>query len=113
MNRRLVITVCPQEKGSAVLPVERGGRPRRMDAAAVAESLQQLIVRRGLTDHVRVRQACAGGCGFRGPNVTVTFLSPLRPAERPDHVAVAWKTYVGDLESLDCLARVIDENVHE
>ena len=41
--RRLVITVCPREPGVVVLPVERGGRARRLDAAAIARELRELI----------------------------------------------------------------------
>ena len=112
MTRRLVISVCPRESGTVVLPVERDGRARRLDADAILRELQALVTRRGLEDHVKIRDACAGGCGLRGPNVTVTMYPALRPGERPDHVAVGWKTYVTSLKTLDCLARVIDDNVH-
>jgi hypothetical protein len=109
--KRLVISVCPREGGRVVLPVERGGRARRLDAGAILRHLEALVARRGLAEHVRIRDACAGGCGLRGPNVTVTIYPPLRPGERPDHVAVGWKTYVASLTALDCLARVIDDNL--
>ena len=46
--RRLVITVLPREPGVVVLPVERGGRARRLDAAAIARDLRELIARRQL-----------------------------------------------------------------
>jgi hypothetical protein len=48
---------------------------------------------------------------MRGPNVTVTKYPAPRAGERPDHVAVGWKTYVASLGSLDCLAQVIDDNI--
>jgi hypothetical protein len=112
VTRRLVISVCLREPGTIVLPVERGGRARRLDAAAITRHLATLIARRGLTDTVRVSDACAGGCGLRGPNVTVTMYAPVRPGEKPDHVAIGRKTYVASLDALDCLARVIDDNLH-
>lgn len=112
MTRRLVISVCPREGGTVVMPVERGGRARRLNADAILRHLQTLVDERGLAAEVRVRDACAGGCGLRGPNVTVTIYPPVPPGERPDHVAVAWKTYVASLKTLDCLARVIDDNLH-
>lgn len=111
MTRRLVISVCPREGGTVVLPVERGGRARRLDADATLRQLEALVARRGLAEQVRIRDACAGGCGLRGPNVTVTIYPPVRPGERPDHVAVGWKTYVTSLGALDYLARVIDDNL--
>ena len=94
------------------MPVEGGGRARRLNADAILRHLQTLVDARGLGAEVRIRDACAGGCGLRGPNVTVTIYPPVRPGERPDHVAVAWKTYVASLKTLDCLARVIDDNLH-
>ena len=112
MTRRLVISVCQREPGTIVMPVERGGRARRLDAAAITRHLAVLIARRGLTDSVRVSDACAGGCGLCGPNVTVTMYAPVRPGEKPDHVSIGWKTYVGSLDALDCLARVIEDNLH-
>ena len=93
------------------MPVERGGRPRRLNADAILRHLQTLVEDRGLGEQVRIRDACAGGCGQRGPNVTVTIYPSVQPGERPDHVAVAWKTYVASLKSLECLARVIDDNL--
>jgi hypothetical protein len=111
VTRRLLICVCSRESGTVRLPIERGGRVRRLDAAAVARHLQTLVVRRGLTEHVRISDACAGGCWMGGPNVTVTIYPAIRPGERPDHVAVGRKTYVASLDALDCLARVIDENL--
>jgi hypothetical protein len=112
VTRRLVISVCQREAGTIVLPVERGGRARRLDAAAITRHLAALIARRGLTDTVRVSDACAGGCGLRGPNVTVTMYAPVRPGEKPDHVSIGWKTYVASLDTLDCLGCVIDDNLH-
>ena len=111
MTRRLLICVCLRETGTVLLPVERGGRARRLDAAGITRELERLIARRGLTEHVRVSDACAGGCSLRGPNVTVTVYPAQRPGERADHVAIGWKTYVASLGSLDCLARIIDDNL--
>ena len=113
MNRRIVITVCPREAGILVMPVERGGRRRRLSAARIFQELQALVARRGLEAHVRVREACAGGCNFRGPNVSVTIHPPVRPGEAPDHIAIGWKSYVGALNAVDCLARVIDDNLRD
>jgi hypothetical protein len=112
VTRRLVISVCPREWGSVVMPIERGGRARRLTADAIVRHLQTLVDARGLGAYVRIRDACAGGCGQRGPNVTVAIYPAVRPGERPDQVAVAWKTYVGSLRTLDCLARVIDDNLN-
>jgi hypothetical protein len=110
MMRRLVVSVCPREGGMVVMPVERGERARRLNATAILRELEALVARRGLAAHVTIRDACAGGCRLRGPNVTVTRYPPVRPGEREDHVAVGWKTYVTSLRTLDCLAAVIDEN---
>jgi hypothetical protein len=38
--------------------------------------------------------------------------APVRPGEKPDHVSIGWKTYVASLDALDCLARVIEDNLH-
>ena len=109
--RRVVITVCPREPGVVVLPVERGGRARRLDAAAIARELTGLIDRHGLADHVRLREGCAGGCYGSGPNVSVTIYPVARPGERVDEIAVGWKTYVYTLATLSCLTQVIEENL--
>jgi hypothetical protein len=109
--RRLVISVCPREAGTLRLPVERGGRARRLDAAAIARALVALAARRGLADRVTVRPACAGGCGGPGPNVSLTIHPVPAPGERADGVAVGWRSYVASLGALGCLARVIDENL--
>src|SRR5262245_42498443 len=109
--RRLVITVCPREPGVVVLPIERGGRARRLDAAAIAHDLRELIARRRLEEHVSLREGCAGGCYSNGPNVSVTLYPPTRPGERADGIAVGWKTYVYSLGTLACLAQVIEENL--
>jgi len=109
--RRLVVTVCLREPGVVLLPVERGGRARRLDAAAVLTELERVAARRGLGGHVQFREGCAGGCGAEGPNVDVTIYPEPPPDGRPDHVAVGWKTYVYSLATLDCLATVIDENL--
>ena len=109
--RRLVITVCPREPGVVSLPVARGGRSARLDAPAVLRHLEEIVAERGLAERVRLREGCAGGCSGPGPNVSVEIFPTTRPGERPDHVAVGWKTYVYSLRSLDCLATVIDENL--
>ena len=111
--RRLVITVCPREPGVVVLPVERGGRAQRLDAAGVLEALERLVARRKLGARVEFRQSCAGGCGADGPNVDVTIYPATPAGGRPDHVAIAWKTYVYSLPTLDCLATVIEQNLDE
>ena len=111
MTRRLVVTVCLRERGVVVLPVERGGRARRLDAGAVLAELEALVARRGLGDRVRVREACAGGCSSPGPNVDVRVYAVAPPGERADQVAVGWKTYVYSLPALDCLAAVIEQSL--
>ena len=109
--RRIVITVCPRERGVAVLPITRGGRAIRMNAEAILRHLAELVTERGLGERVRLREGCAGGCSGAGPNVSVEIFPLGRPGEREDHVAVDWKTYVYSLGSLDCLATVIEENL--
>lgn len=109
----IVITVCPREPGVVALPIEGGERARRLDAAAVATGLEALVAARGLGDRVTVRRACAGGCSLPGPNVSVTFYPEPRPGEKPDHVAVRWRSYVGALDTLACLAAVVDDNVSD
>jgi hypothetical protein len=96
-----------------VLPVERGGRAVRMDAAAVRRHLEALVAARGLGDRVRLREGCAGGCAGAGPNVDVGIYARPRPGERADHVAIGWKTYVYSLPALDCLAAVIEDTLGE
>lgn len=110
--RRLVIGVCPRERGCVSLPVKRGARARRLNAAALARALGRLIKARGLTDVVTVQAACAGGCTRPGPNVSVTTYPASRPGEPVSHVAVGWKTYVYSLGALDCLERILDANLH-
>lgn len=109
--RRLVITVCPREPGVVALPIDRGGRVRRLDAAAVTQSLRDLVAARRLDRRVCLREGCAGGCGRAGPNVDVRIHPVRRPGEKPAHVAIGWKTYVYSLASLDCVATIIDENL--
>ncbi|MGH7353041.1 MAG: hypothetical protein ACRELS_00480 [Candidatus Rokuibacteriota bacterium] len=109
--RRLVISICPREPGRVVLAVERGGRARRLNAVGVARELTALVERRGLAERVTIREACAGGCGGPGPNVSLTIHPVPAPGERGDGVAIGWRSYVAALASLDCLARVIDENL--
>ena len=110
-DRRLVITVCPREHGAVRLPIERGGRAGRLDAAAVARALTALVRRRALGDCVDVREGCAGGCGGAGPNVDVRVYAAPRVGERANAVALAWKTYVHALATLPSLASVIDDNL--
>lgn len=109
--RRLVITVCPRERGVVVLPITRGGRAVRLDAASILRHLSGLVAERGLGERVRLREGCAGGCSGSGPNVSVEIFPLAGPGEREDHVAVDWKTYVYSLGTLDCLAAVIDDNL--
>jgi hypothetical protein len=109
--RRIVITVCPRERGVVVLPITRGGRPVRLNAEGILQHFAELVAERGLGERVRLREGCAGGCSGTGPNVSVEIFPLGLPGEREDHVAVDWKTYVYSLGSLDCLAAVIDENL--
>lgn len=109
--RRLVITVCPRERGVVALPVERGGRRERVDALGIADRLEAVIARRALGDLVTVQRACAGGCSGPGPNVSLAFYAVPRPGEKADNVALGWKTYIGSIATLDCLAQVVDDHV--
>ena len=109
--RVIVVTVCLRERGTVTLPVERGARARRLDAPAILAALRALVARRRLGAHVSVREGCAGGCSGRGPNVDVRVYATPQPGERPDHVALAWKTYVYTLGTLPSLADVIDEQL--
>lgn len=110
-RRRIVVTVCPLEPGLVSLPVTRGGPRRRMGARAAARHLSALAAERGLTDFVQIRSGCAGGCWVKGPNVSVAIYPATAPGERPDHVAIAWKTYVASLADLDALETVLEENL--
>jgi hypothetical protein len=110
-RRRLVITVCPLEPGMVVLPLTRGGPRRRLGARAIARHLGALAAERGLADVVEVRSGCAGGCWLKGPNVSVAIYPATPPGERPDHVAIAWKTYVASLAELDALETILEENL--
>jgi hypothetical protein len=109
--RRLVITVCPQEPGLVSLPLRRGERRRRLGARAIARHLAELAAERGVADRVEIRSACAGGCWLKGPNVSVMIYPVTPPGERPDHVAVAWKSYVASLDELECLETILEENL--
>jgi hypothetical protein len=113
MARRLVITVCSRETGVVVLPVERGERASRLDARTVAQRLRAIAERHGVADRVLVRDACAGGCSGRGPNVSVAIYPIPAPGERGDQVAVSWRTYVYTLPTLAYLAQVIEDNLDE
>jgi hypothetical protein len=113
MARRLVVTVCPRERGVVVLPVEPRGRACRLDAPAIVRHLHALIGERNLADRVCVREACAGGCTGAGPNIGVAIYPMPAPGERVDQIAIGWKTYVYSLPTLDCLAQVIEENLGE
>jgi hypothetical protein len=93
------------------LAVNHGGRKRRLDAAAVAQSLRDMVAARQLDGLVSVCDGCAGGCSRTGPNVDVRIHSVAPPGANPDHVAIGWKTYVYSLASLDCVATIIDENL--
>lgn len=110
MNR-LVVTVCTREAGAVILPVERHGPARRLDARGILARLRALVDARGLGDRVHVREACAGGCTRPGPNVGVTIYPALAPGQHGDGVAVGWRTYVYSLAALDCLARVIEDSL--
>ena len=113
MARRLVITVCYRESGVVVLPVEPGDLACRLDARAIVKQLRALAERQGVANRVLVREGCAGGCIGTGPNVSVAIHPLPAPGERSDQIAVSWKTYVYSLPALDCLARVIEENLDE
>ena len=110
-ERRLVVTVCPREPGVVTLPVERGGRAARMSAVTILDRLRALVAARRLQDRISLCEGCAGGCASAGPNVSVEILPVTPPGERPDHVAIGWRTYVYSLPALACLAAVIDENL--
>jgi len=112
MERRLVVTICPRERGVVVLPVERGGTPRSLDAGAVTQCLRELVVERQLEGRVSFVEGCAGGCSGAGPNVGVTMYAMPRPGLEPDNVAVGWRTYVYSLPSQECLAAVIEDNLN-
>jgi hypothetical protein len=111
MRRRLVVTVCPREAGVVVLPIERGGRPVRMGAAALIRRLTALVARRGLRDRIRIREGCAGGCATTGPNVDVAIHALPTAEVRGDNVSLGRRTYVYALSTLDCLASVLDDNL--
>lgn len=110
-RRQLVITVCSREPGTVLLPVRRGMRPRRMDARTLARQLEALVATGRLERWVRVREGCAGGCWSPGPNVGVTIYPASGAEDRADHVAIGWRTYVYSLATLDCLSRIIDDNL--
>lgn len=110
-ERRLVVTVCPRERGVVRLPVEGGARSVRLDAATIARELTALVARRGLESRVRVREGCAGGCAGAGPNVDVRVYAVPGKGETADEVAIGWTTYVYSLATLPSLAAVIDENL--
>jgi hypothetical protein len=110
-ERRLVISVCPREAGTVTVAVERGGRRRRLDARGILRELQGLVDRRGLRDLVSVREGCAGGCYVTGPNVSLTLHAVPPPGRRPDNIAIGWHSYVGSLDTLDCLAAIVEAHL--
>jgi hypothetical protein len=110
-RRRIIITVCPKERGTAVLSVKPGTPRRRLDAGAILRELQALVGRRNLDAVVRVREGCAGGCHGRGPNVSLTLHVLPAPGERPDNIAIGWRTYVGSLAEMPSLQAILDENL--
>ena len=93
------------------LPLRRGERRRRLGARAIARHLTALTAEHDRSDAVDIRDGCAGGCWLRGPNVSVAIYPATLPGERPDHVAIAWKTYVASLADLACLATILEENL--
>ncbi len=103
--------MCSLESGLVRLPVKVGLPVVPMDARAIRHHLDELVQSRGLTDLVRIRDACAGGCGSKGPNISVTIYPAPRPGDPPNEIAIAWKTYVYSLPSLTSLAAVIDNNL--
>jgi hypothetical protein len=110
-RRRIIITVCPKETGSVTLAPQRGAPRKRLDARAILRELQALVARRNLDGAVLVREGCAGGCQGRGPNVSLTFHTRPAPGERPDNIAVGWRTYVGSLAGVSSLQALIDDNL--
>jgi hypothetical protein len=110
-RRRLVVTVCPRERGCVTLPPRRGDRPRRLDARAITGLLESLVAARGLASIVAVETACAGGCARPGPNVSVTTYPAARDGEPVSRVAIAWKTYVYSLSRLASVERIVDDNL--
>jgi len=94
-----------------MLAVRRGERRHRLGARAIARHLADLAAERLLSDRVEIRHGCAGGCWLKGPNVSVMIYPVTPPGERPDHVAVAWKSYVASLDELDCLETILEENL--
>ncbi len=109
--RRLVITICPRERGAVRLAVEHRGATERLDARAIVARLGALVAQRGLAARVRIQEGCAGGCAGPGPNVSVTMHARHGPGEREDHVAIGWKNYVASLATLPCLATIVEENL--
>jgi hypothetical protein len=111
IRSRLVITVCPREPGVVRLPLRAGGPARRLDAPAILRHLERLVAERGLEGRVRLQEGCAGGCTGAGPNVSVTIYPGLRTGQRPDQVAIGWKTYVYSIGGLNSLAAILDDNL--
>jgi hypothetical protein len=111
-RRKLVITICPRERGTVTLAAGRGLRRRRMNASTLARELRALVSARDLGRWVDIREGCAGGCWSSGPNVTVTLYPPARDSERADQVAIGWKTYVYSLAGLDRVSRIVDDNLY-
>lgn len=112
MRRRLVITVCPREPGTVLLPLEPGGRRHRFDAPAILAALQALVSARGLEERVTLAgRAARAGATAAAPTSLVDIHVEAAPGRRQDHVAVGWKTYVYSIGRLDCLATIVDESL--
>src|SRR2546430_9740279 len=91
--RRLVVTVCPRERGAVVLPLERGGRAARLDAAGVLAPLRALVARRGVDDRGHLRDGRAGGCWAAGPHLDGRRFAAAKPRRRPPPPAPGLETH--------------------
>lgn len=58
-----------------------------------------------------VHEGCAGGCHNTGPNVSLTLHALPPPGRRPDNVAIGWHSYVGSIDTLDCLAAIVEAHL--
>ena len=100
--RRLVITVCPRELGVVTLPVARGGRAVKLSAAAILRHLAELVTERGSPSACGCARAAPAAARDPVPTYRSRSFRSRAPASAMDHVAVAWKTYVYSLASLEC-----------